>query len=99
MKAMAIGKRLKFYVLCHRFSHEIAHAQHLGPAQTTPLIKKGQGMCWWWSGAQKVEVLLQKNLSFGEELKNFKITSEEKLSQEYQQLDQKLDASASELKC
>ena len=44
-------------------------------------------------------MLLQKNLSFGEELKNFKITSEEKLSQEYQQLDQKLDASASELKC
>ena len=45
-----------------------------------------------WSA--KVEVLLQKNLSLGEELKNFKTTIEEKLSQESQQLDQKLDASA-----
>ena len=49
-----------------------------------------------WSA--KVEVLLQRNLSLGEELKNFKTTSEEKLSQESQQLDQKLNTSSNELK-
>ncbi len=50
-----------------------------------------------WSA--KVEELLQKNLSLGVELKNFKTTSEERLRQDSLQLDQKLDASSKELKC
>ena len=50
-----------------------------------------------WSA--RVEELLQKNLSLGVELKNFKATSEERLRQVSLQLDQKLDASSNELKC
>ena len=49
-----------------------------------------------WSA--KVEELLQKNLSLGVELRNFKVTSEERLRQVSLQLDQKLDASSNELK-
>ena len=49
-----------------------------------------------WSA--RVEELLQKNLSLGVELKNFKATSEERLRQVSLQLDQKLDASSNELK-
>ena len=49
-----------------------------------------------WSA--KVEELLQKNLSLGVELNNFKATSEERLRQVSLQLDQKLDASSNELK-
>ena len=47
----------------------------------------------------RVEELLQKNLSLGVELKNFKATSEERSRQVSLQVDQKLDASSNELKC
>ena len=49
-----------------------------------------------WSA--QVEKLLQNSLKLGEELKNFKTTSEEKLSQDSHQFDQALDASSNELK-
>ena len=50
-----------------------------------------------WSA--QVEELLQNSLKLGEELKNFKTKTEEKLSQDSHQFDQTLDASSNELKC
>ena len=50
-----------------------------------------------WSA--QVEELLQNSLKLGEELKNFKTKTEEKLSQDSHQFDQALDASSNELKC
>ena len=52
--------------------------------------------CVEWSA--KVEELLQKNLTLGVELKNFKTTAEDKLRRDSHQLAQKLDASNNELK-
>ena len=50
-----------------------------------------------WSA--KVEELLQRNLKLGEEIKDFKTTTEEKLREDFQQFDQCLNASSNELKC
>ena len=49
-----------------------------------------------WSA--QVEELLQDSLKLGEELKDFKTKTEEKLSQDSHQFDQALDASSNELK-